>query len=105
MPCRRLLLVLALLALGCRPSASSRPLQDTDPIFVIPAVADLSDNRADDESTDELFGLLTHPDAAVRFAAANKLRNRGLDNDAGYRFWQDAVELNDAAEQWRKQDR
>ncbi|MEM7807594.1 MAG: hypothetical protein AAF561_05740 [Planctomycetota bacterium] len=93
--------VLLLVATGCRPGASSEPLTDSDPIFVIPAVADLSDDGRDGESNRALFDLLSHPDAAVRGVAASKLRARGFADDAGYRYWADERVREDSVERWR----
>ena len=90
-----------LLVAGCRPGPSSRPLSDSDPIFVVPAVTDLADESLTSEQSQRLFELLGDPDAAVRLAAEQTLRRRSGGDDFGYRFWADDEDREAAVARWR----
>ena len=80
--------LLASLALpGCRPPPPRRPLQDVDPIFVIPAIADAADqSRPADTTVAQLIDRLDDRDAAVRWAAHEALKQIS-GRDFGYEPW------------------
>ena len=87
---------------GCRPGASKQPLADTDPIFVVPAVARLADQELTREQAERLLELLDHPDAAIRLAAGETLQVRSGGQSFGYRFWAGDLEREASVAAWRE---
>ena len=96
-----LFLAAALVATGCRPGPSSRPLNDTDPIFVVPAVTDLADEDLTVAQTTRLAELLDDPDSAVRLAASQTLERRSGGENFGYRYWADDDDREASVRRWK----
>ena len=93
------LVVLASLA-GCRPGAPDRPLQDTDPVFVIPAVKEVA-QEDDERDVPRLIELLSSEDAAVR-AFTNESLRRVTGQDFGFQFWADEPQRDAAVARWKR---
>lgn len=108
MRCRLFLLILmmlvgaAVLLAGCRPRGPRRPLQDRDPVFVIPAIADVAGKaRPDMEKVAQLVARLDDDDPAVRWAAHEALKQLS-GRDFGYRYWASPGDRLEATEQWQR---
>lgn len=96
------LLGISVLLAGCSPSGPRRPLQAVDPIFVIPAIAEVADEaRPEAQNIDQLVMRLSDPDPAVRWAAHEALKQLS-GRDFGYRYWADSASQQEAIEQWQQ---
>ena len=85
---------------GCRPRAPRMPLQDQDPIFVIPAMRRSAEtNRLRD--VPRLIELLDSEDAAIRLHAIQTLRSL-TGETFGYQFWDGAPQRRPAVDRWRR---
>ena len=91
--------VVALMLAGCRPGPPRRPLQDTDPIFLIPAIRATADAEAY-EAIGRLIELLDSEDSAVRIYAIGALRDL-TGQELGFRSWAPQAERQAAIERWR----
>jgi hypothetical protein len=85
---------------GCRPGPPRRPLQDTDPVFVIPAIKHTADAKRTGDIP-RLIDLLESEDSAVRLAAIQALEDL-TGEDHGYRPWATAQERAQAVARWRQ---
>lgn len=85
---------------ACRPRAPRRPLQDTDPVFVIPAIKQTGEaNRT--ANIPRLIELLDSEDSAVRLASIQALRDL-TGEDFGYEVWHDADGRSESVSQWKR---
>jgi hypothetical protein len=87
---------------GCRPRPSGDPLEEQDPIFVVPAAAELGDRkRVQADEVRQLVRLLDDPDAAVRLTASQSLYELSGGERFDYHFWQDAADRREAVTRWQ----
>ena len=86
-------------AAGCRPGPPRRPLQDRDPVFVIPAIKTASQDN-DKQDVPRLIQLLSSDDAAIRAFADEGLR-RLTGEDFAYRFWANDTQRREAVGRWK----
>ena len=86
-------------AAGCRPGPPRRPLQDRDPVFVIPAIKTASQDN-DKQDVPRLIQLLSSDDAAIRAFADEGLR-RLTGQDFDYRFWANDQQRREAVGRWK----
>ena len=84
---------------ACRPGPPRRPLQDRDPVFVIPAIKTASQDN-DRQDVPRLIDLLASDDAAIRAFADEGLR-RMAGQDFGFRFWADPAQRREAVGRWK----
>lgn len=95
------LLVVGMVVAGCRPRPPARPLQDRDPVFVIPAIIDTAERRQT-RRVHELVDLLESEDSAIRFFAIDALRQM-TGEDHGFLWWSgDEEQRQQAVERWRR---
>ena len=92
-------LVLLLFA-GCRPRAPRQPLQDQDPIFVIPAIQETAETERL-RDVPRLIELLESEDSAIRLYSIQALR-RLTGETFGYRSWDDAQQREEAVNRWKR---
>jgi hypothetical protein len=79
-------------------------LQDSDPIFVIPAATDVAESRGrrvDRTKVERLVELLDSEDAAVRLASIGALKELSGGEDFGYQFWLDEAQRIEATDRWK----
>ena len=99
-----ILLIAAFGLAGCRPGASRQPLQDRDPVFVIPAVKGVAQERpgrVEPEKVRRAVELLDSEDSAIRLSAVYALQELSGGLDFGYRFWADADDRAESVARWR----
>ena len=101
---RTFVLLLAALAVAggvaCTPGPPRRPLQDRDPVFVIPAIKDAA-RQEDYADVPRMIQLLSSDDAAIRAFSDEGLR-RLTGQDFGYRYWAGSAQRQEAAAKWRQ---
>ena len=103
-PAGVILLLAAIPLAGCRPGAPRRPLQDRDPVFVIPAVKEVAQERpgrVEAAKVRRAVELLDSEDSAIRLSAEHALQELSGGLDFGYRFWADAEDRAEAVARWR----
>lgn len=86
--------------LGCRPRAPRQPLEDRDPIFLIPAIKQAAREERATE-VPRLIQLLESEDAAIRLYAIGALRDL-TDRKLGYEFYEPREKRREAVERWRQ---
>ena len=91
--------VVLLAPLGCRPRAPREPLQDTDPVFVIPAIKQTAEDSRRKEIP-RLIELLDHEDSAVRLASFQALRDM-TGQTFDYEYWRAAEGRRESVDKWR----
>lgn len=85
---------------GCRPGPPRLPLQDGDPIFLIPAIKETAEQARAGE-VPRLIELLESEDSAVRLYAIGALRDLTAQK-LGYASYDPPLQRQEAVDRWRR---
>ncbi len=89
-----------ILPAGCRPRPPRTPLQDRDPIFVIPAIHE-SAQATRYRDVPRLIELLDSDDAAIRLHSIQALRDL-TGQRFGYQFWDPPAARRPSIDRWKQ---